>query len=111
MAQFKEQELKEELLSYAFEPSVLLLINVGANKYGSTFRQKVGYKLVPVADVEQAMIDLPATIRDCEQAGELFEKYGAKLDFKGPGEVDFLLIDPTWKHTTKLQTSIRKYLN
>ena len=94
-----------------FVPSVVLLINVAIKCYDKVFSQSKDKKTKqPLPDVTQAMDDIPAVINDFGKARELFEKYGADPNFKGPDDVSYELVDPTWKQTKTIQNSVHKYL-
>ena len=108
---FLEKDLKQEMMGIHFLPSLLLLINVGMQYYDKVYKQSKDWLNKPLPDVEQAMPDLTATIGDCGDARELFEKYGADPNFKGPNDVSYELIDPTWNQTQAVQKSVNKYLN
>ena len=47
-----EKDLKAELYDIAFCPSTMMLINIGAIKYSSTFKAKAITKKNPQPDVE-----------------------------------------------------------
>ena len=86
---FFTKELKAELLDKLFVPSVLILINIAIACYDNVFIQSKDKTKKPLPDVEQAMNDVPATIDDFGNVRELFEKYGADPNFKGPDDVSY----------------------